>query len=125
MRNIGGAGPGTRLTLTVVRDGAEQEITVRLGERPESADDTGTDWPGIFVVDDPPGRGVGVQRVSETSAARGAGLRPGDVIMEIEGDTVTDVEDFYAALREADSAELTVTRPGRSGSRTFTVTIDR
>ncbi len=125
MRNIGGAGPGTRLTLTVVRDGAEQEITVRLGERPEPGDDTGTDWPGIYVVDDPPGQGVGVQRVSETSAARGAGLRPGDVIVDIDGDKVAVVEDFYAALREADSAELTVLRPGSSRSRTFTVTIDR
>ena len=125
MRNIGGAGPGTRLTLTVMRDGAEQEITVRLGERPESGDDTGADWPGIFVVDDPPGQGVGVQRVSDTSAARPAGLRPGDVIIEIDGANVADVEDFYTALREADSAELTVLRPGSGRSRTFTVTIDR
>ena len=125
MRNIGGAGPGTRLALTVLRDGAEQEITVRLGERPESGDDTGTDWPGIFVVDDPPGQGVGVEGVSRTSAARTAGLRSGDVIIEIDGDTVADVEDFYAALREADSAELTVMRPTRTDTRTFTVTIDR
>ena len=125
MRNIGGAGPGTRLALTVLRDGVEQEITVRLGERPESEDDTGTDWPGIFVVDDPPGQGVGVEGVSRTSAARAAGLRSGDVIIEIDGGTVADVEDFYAALREADSAELTVMRPSRAGTRTFTVTIDR
>ena len=82
MRNIGGAGPGTRLTLTVVRDGTEQEITVRLGERPGDGEVTGTDWPGIYVLDDPPGQGVGVRGVSDTASARLSGLRPGDVILQ-------------------------------------------
>ena len=125
MRNIGGAGPGTRLTLTVLRDGAEQEITVRLGERPEPGDDPGSDWPGIYVLNDPPGQGIGVGDVSDTSAAWTSGLRQGDVIIEIDGRKVSDVNDFYAALREADSAELTVMRPRTNRSSTFTVTIDR
>ena len=128
MRNVGEAGPGTRLTLTVVRDGTEQEITVRLGERP-AAGPLGqleeTNWPGISVVDDPPGRGVGVQSVSATSAAGGSGIRGGDVIIQIDGSNVSDRDAFYAALREADSARLTVLRPGASRSRTFTVTISR
>ena len=60
MRNVGDAGPGTRLTLTVERDGTEQEITVRLAERPQEGEPRGTNWPGIFVLDDPPGQGIGV-----------------------------------------------------------------
>ena len=125
MRNVGEAGPGTRLTLTVVRDGTEQEITVRLGERPAAGQLEDTDWPGISVVDDPPGRGVGVQSVSPTSAALRSGIRGGDVIIEVDGSSVADADAFYAALREADSARLTVLRPGASRSRTFTVTISR
>ncbi len=124
-RNVGEAGPGTRLTLTVERDGTEQEIAVRLAERPEPGEDRGTDWPGIVVLDDPPGQGVGVQDVSDTAAAWLTGLRRGDVIIEIDGRKVAEVDDFYAALRESDSAELTVLRPRQGRSRTFTVTIDR
>ena len=125
MRSVGDAGPGTRLTLTVERDGTEQEITVRLAERPQEGELRGTDWPGIFVLDDPPGQGIGVHGVSDTSAAWLTGLRRGDVIIEIDGRKVSDVDDFYAALREADTAELTVLRPGSGRSRTLTMTIDR
>ena len=125
MRNVGDAGPGTRLTLTVERDGTEQEITVRLAERPQEGEPRGTNWPGIFVLDDPPGQGIGVHGVSDTSAAWLTGLRRGDVIIEIDGRKVSDVDDFYAALREADTAELTVLRPGSGRSRTVTMTIDR
>ena len=126
MRNVGEAGPGTRLTLTIERDGTEQEITVRLAERPQEGEIREADWPGISVTDDPPGQGVGIEWVSSTSAARLTGLRRGDVVTEIDGRTIADVGDFYTTLREADSARLTVTRYDRQGSsRTFTVTIDR
>ena len=47
------------------------------------------------------------------------------MIIEIDGSKVSDVDDFYAALREADTAELTVLRPGSGRSRTVTMTIDR
>jgi S1-C subfamily serine protease len=47
------------------------------------------------------------------------------VIIQIDGSNVSDRDAFYAALREADSARLTVLRPGASRSRTFTVTISR
>ena len=125
MRNVGEAGPGAQLTLVVERDGTEQEITVKLAERPKDGERSGTDWPGISVVGNPPGQGVGVANVSRTSDAWLSGLRMGDVIIEIDGRKVSEVEELYAALREVDSAALTFLRPGSSQARTFSITINR
>jgi S1-C subfamily serine protease len=53
-------------------------------------------WLGIRAVD--AGGGVGVAGVSPVGPAHAAGLRPGDVILRVNGDRVGDVESFYRRL---------------------------
>ena len=125
MRAVAEAGPGTRLSLAVARDGTERDLRVRLAERPATRQRGDTDWPGIHAVDNQAGRGLAVRQVSDSSAAWRAGIRPRDVITSVDNRVVGDADAFYDALREADSARLTVLRPGASRVRTFTATISR
>ncbi len=125
MRAVAEAGPGTRLALVVERDGAERDIGVRLAERPATQQFGGTDWPGIHAIENPAGQGLAVLNVSESAPAWRAGIRPGDVITRVDNRVVRDADALYDALREADSARLTVLRAGSGRSRTFTATISR
>ena len=125
MRAVAEAGPGARLGLVVERDGAERDIDVRLAQRPATQDSAGTDWPGVHVTEHAGGPGVAVLTVSESSAAWRAGIRAGDLITRVDNRSVRGADAFYDALREADSARLTVSRAGSSRSRTFTATINR
>jgi serine protease DegQ len=70
--------------------------------------------------------GALVQSVSEGSPAARAGLRAGDVIVELGGDSIRTVEDLYSAIRSrdpGDAVELTVVRDGER--RTVEVTLAR
>lgn len=125
MRAVAEAGPGARLALVVERDGAERGIDVRLAQRPATQEFGGADWPGVNVTEHGAGTGVVVLIVSESSAAWRAGIRPGDVVTRVDNRLIRDADAFYDALREADSARLTVSRAGSSRSRTFTATISR
>ena len=70
--------------------------------------------------------GALVQSVSEGSPAARAGLRPGDVIVEVGGDSIGTVEDLYSAIRRrdpGDAVELTMVRG--SERREVEVTLGR
>ncbi|MDQ3889541.1 MAG: trypsin-like peptidase domain-containing protein [Actinomycetota bacterium] len=70
--------------------------------------------------------GALIQSISEGSPAARAGLRPGDVIVELGGESIQTVEDLYAAIRArdpGDDVELTVVRDG--DRRTVEVVLGR
>jgi len=105
--------------VQVLRDGKERDIIVKLGRLPEpevaaaaparkDADDdatlTGvtvrplTDRMRAMAQLPEKVRGVLVTGVKATSSAANEGLAEGDVIVQINGQSVTTVEEFQAAL---------------------------
>lgn len=61
----------------------------------------------------PKGQGVLVADVPADSPAKQAGLRAGDVLLEVEGKTIGDIDDIYEALsgkKEGDAVRLIVLR---------------
>ena len=128
------AGPDTQMTLTVVRDGADRELPVTLGELA----DTQAIRRGRRVGSPGALAGVAVQPlhpqllrqlglradtagvlVSDVDPAsmppRRAGLQRGDVIQEVNRQEVTTVAEFQRAARAGgESAVLLVNRDGRT-----------
>src|SRR5437879_12994967 len=66
-----------------------------------------------------------VGSVFSGSPAEQAGLRPGDRIVAIDGQTLDNLRPFYEAIivGQRDSVELTVERPGSPGERRLLVVI--
>ncbi|NBB89683.1 MAG: Do family serine endopeptidase [Spirochaetes bacterium] len=125
-RIVGNLPPGRRTEFRVVRQGAEQTLSVRLEQRgtEEEVEGAGQLWPGVAAValtDDMRERGefagevdgvVAAAVVSDSPAAR-AGLRRGDIITMVNGVAVDSVAGFYAALNEDEgTVALRVYRDG-------------
>jgi len=102
--------PGTEATITVLRKGEKKNIKVKIGELPEDVASGGT-TPlnlGLAVRDLSPQEiksykvpyGVIVEEVRPDSPAEEAGLRPGDVILEVQGTPVKNTKEFFERLKE-------------------------
>jgi len=115
--DIAGRKPGAKVTLGLIRNGKKQDTTVtvadraklfasRLGEEEDSSDSTAPKESklGLSVravtpdiadrLDIPAGKGVIVQDVKPGSFADDTGLSRGDVILEINKQTVNNEDDF-------------------------------
>ena len=144
---------GDEITLTVNRDGTQQELKATLEEAPRSSysrsfswndddddedvvvlnrDNWGRSWNrsgwerpflGVSLQDlnkqlgeyfgVERGRGALVTEVEEDSPAAEAGLKAGDVIIEIDGDLMRDAEDVIDAVGDrevGDKINITVKR---------------
>lgn len=133
---IGEMSPGRSVQVTVVRDGDERQYPVTLGEQPaqptEARGNNGRTaaervLEGVSVADLTPEfsrqyglpgstKGVAVRRVDPNSRAAEAGLEPGDVILEINRQPVSTVEQLNRYINEAasDSVLLFVNHDGRT-----------
>jgi serine protease Do/serine protease DegQ len=129
--------PGQTAKVTVVREGKHVPLTVIIGEMPSdepvAAEPAGDAW-GLSVealtgdaalrLDLPVSKGVLVTDVASGSPAEKAGLRRGDVILEVNRRPVSDV---VALTRELVSGApgagvlLYVHRPGTSGRNEYLV----
>jgi len=138
LRNrIASAGPGTNADLTIIRDGSERHVTVRLEEL--SADklarrngDSESDSPsddkaalGVSVAPLTPdvaselgiskdAHGLVVQDVVPDGRAADAGIQSGDVIEAVNRQPVKTVDDLRTAIRKTTDrpALLLINRKG-------------
>jgi len=123
--------PGSQVSLRVLRDGAEREISAHLEEMPTetakaanepNATETGMEGVSVENVNSRTARqfgvpadtaGVVVTEVDPNSRAAVNGLRPGDIIVEVNRKPVHNTAEFEQAVK-GDGAEtlLLVSREG-------------
>ncbi len=132
--------PGSTVPVKVLRDGTAKTVEVTVRELPggdmvakagrSGSDDEGT-LNGVAVADldrdtrqqlNVPGNlgGVVVTEVAPDSAAAKVGLRPGDVIQEINRQKVKDAEQAVEMTKKTDEKK-TLLRVWRDGSSRFVV----
>jgi len=131
--------PGSTVRLDLIRDAQKRQLTATLVEYPETAARAGgpnvpepaeTGLQGLQVSNltadiaqqlNLPAtvRGVVVTNVDPNSSAAEAQLQRGDVIQEVNRRTVTNVEQFRAAIRDAGNQPilLLVNHQGQTGYR--------
>jgi Do/DeqQ family serine protease len=140
-RRVAGLAPGERVRIVVVRDGARQPATVTIGEMPSEEPtvraQAGEDGFGLHVEPLSPGiadrlnlavsQGVLVVDVAAGGPAARAGLRRGDVILEVGRQPVNDAQTFgqaLAAIPPGETALLYLHRPGADVRNQYVV-LDR
>jgi serine protease Do len=109
---VAGLAPKRAYDFELMRDGESMSLSVRIEERmaeDKLAQQRQNLWPGIFVVritediekqlDLPKRLGdLVVAQVQPDTPAAVSGIRPGDIVMEVNGKKVTNLKDFYGAL---------------------------
>ncbi|CAB3764407.1 Do family serine endopeptidase [Paraburkholderia humisilvae] len=125
--------PGSSATIDVWRDGAARKLTVVVGSQSDSASqaqvrphDRHQPRLGVAVrplneneqLDDAPGAGVFVEQ--STGSAAAAGIHAGDIIVAVNGTTVTGVEQLrqlvQMAAKTGGRMSVTVNREGATMS---------
>ena len=136
--------PEEKITVTVVRNGEEQEIDVTLGDlrqldetqqasvepeaAPEATEAQTLEGLGLAVEENPDGDGVVVTEVGEDSPAAEKGLEKGDVIVAIGGKAVkevADVESGIAAAKEQGRGAVLLKVQGQNGTHFVGVPLER
>lgn len=126
---------GTKVPVKVMRDGHEKELTITIGEQPDTiktakAESGEKDYAfaGVAVQDldkdqakelgiKGKAQGVVVTSVEPDSGADRAGLLPGDVIREINRQPVKSVKEFEkvsSAVKKGDNVLILINRRGNA-----------
>ncbi len=117
-RKIAAYSPDTSVAVKVWRNAAEKVIDVKLGTFPNSSeelsrleegkplDQTPTDLEQLGLKLAPAGAdgvkdGVAIAEVDSQSDAALKGLKAGDVILEVQGEVVKNVDDVVAGVKKA------------------------
>ena len=135
LRNrVAGTDPGTKAELTIVRDGKVRNLPVTVGELPETGQrltakgdsEAPTGRFGIAVepltdraaheLGAAAGQGVLIESVENDSPAEEAGIHPGDLIVEVNRERITNVEEFNTAMRKTGRKVLLLIKV-KDGSR--------
>jgi serine protease Do len=119
---IASASPGAKARLTILRDGREQTVETEIGEMPDQAAAAvpvraRPESPGIAVTDVtpelarrldlPPGlQGAVVTQLVPGGRAAESGLRPADIILEVNGQPVRSARDFARAVEQTGDRDV-------------------
>ncbi len=147
-RRVGSISAGTEVTFNVIRENDEIVLRATLGDRPAETDlDTmqqnsvtgpETAFFGMQMrpADDEMAarlgieadRGLVITDVAPGSEGAQKGLRPGDVLLEAGGETLTAADDLQAAIddaREDGRSAILVLVQNASGQRYVALTLER
>jgi len=126
---------GTKVPVKVMRDGHEKELTITIGEHPDTIKTANAEsgekdyaFAGVAVQDldkdqakefgiKGKAQGVVVTSVEPDSGADRAGLLPGDVIREINRQPVKSVKEFEkvsSAVKKGDNVLILINRRGNA-----------
>ena len=126
---------GTKVIIRVIRDGHEKDLTVTIGEQPDTAKiakaevgESDYAFAGVAVQDldrdtakelgiKGKGQGVLVMAVEPDSGAEKAGVMRGDVIREINRQPVKSVKDFEkvsSGLKKGENVLILIDRRGNA-----------
>jgi serine protease Do len=133
--------PGTTVKLGLIRGGSEKTVSLTLGELPNAREARAETEPSTRKgVDEEPRlglslapadgkvKGVVVAEVDPSGPAADFGLKPGDVILEVGGKTVTTPDELRKALGKArDEGKHSVLMRVKSeeGTRFVAIPLDR
>jgi len=107
--------PKTNVTIDIIRDGKEKSLQVQIGTMPQSQEGLSPEnagaW-GLTVQEITPDlarhlglnldeKGVVISGVKPGSPAADAGLRPGDIIKEVDRKEIKDLADYNKAIRKS------------------------
>jgi len=126
--------PGTDVKLTMLRNGSEKQMSLKLAEMPtetakaesENGDESTKALQGVEVTNLTPhtaerlglpasAKGVVVTDIDPASKVADSGLRKGDVIQEVNHQPVNNVSEFQSAVKKAgDEPLLLVNRWGQT-----------
>ena len=132
---VGRVPVGDKAKLKLLRDGREKTLDVVIeqlpeddkqlassGGKPSSSNRLGLDVTDLDVAEyDELGRGVRVQRVAHGSIAQQAGLRPGDVILQINRKNVQNTADFRKKVANLPTGRMIPVLVHRQGADQFIV----
>lgn len=125
-RAVASAKPSTEHKVTVIRDGKETKLSVKVGKMAEDGKSEG-------VSDEPSGRlGVVVRSLNDeekkkytdglaitevSGAAEEAGLKAGDILLQVNGKKIRSFEQFKSAVDKAESS--VALQFARDGKKSF------
>jgi serine protease Do len=139
MRIIANSEPNTPITLGFIRSGKSMTTDATLGERPNSSSTTSTPEPVSPNIEESlgleiraldtesatalgaTGKGVYVSSTIEGGSAETAGLAPGDVIREVNGVAIIDVETCRSAFARSKPGQIIRLLFEREGASRFTM----
>ena len=128
--------PNTQAKIDLLRNGEEKTISVELGTMPEGeqnivSPEEKSDW-GMRVQEltpqlahqlglEPGTTGVVISEVNNGSPAAAAGLRPGDLITEVNREAIKNLNDYSQALQKVKKGENLLLLIKRAGGSFYTV----
>lgn len=132
-RMIGGKAPGTTVNLTIWRDGATKQISVKLATlTPQEAKSSETEKPskpsapvkssvGLTVVPNSDGPGLLIQAIDPDSVAATKGFAVGDNIVEVDNKPVATAKQFQDAINavKASGRPTALIKAVRNGQTRF------